>query len=275
MNSRLSRLQHALASLGIFPGGSSDSLIPGSTWEALGSNAPGGLTLGGDPIGSALTVPYGGDVGTPDVYIGAAPSVFTASVAADFLAGDQMNVAFHGPTNNRFSAIQVVLESTDFGTSALQAASFSAGGSGPIGVIGLAGNSGASNFGTATGMKAYVQVRGSGDIAEAIGFSASGVAQIGGGSGAVAAYISFQANDAPLAAINYGFYSLNDAPNWAFYWAGTAPIHVGGFIEGAEAAEPAAPAANSYRLFAVDSGGKTKLMVRFASGASQQIAIEP
>jgi len=48
------------------------------------------------------------------------------------------------------------------------------------------------------------------------------------------------------------------------YWAGT------------EQTAPAAPAANGYRIFAQDNGaGKTQLMVIFATGAAQQIAIEP
>jgi len=53
-------------------------------------------------------------------------------------------------------------------------------------------------------------------------------------------------------------------------------LAVTGVIEGAEQTAPAAPAANGYRIFAEDNGsGKTRLMVRFATGASQQIAIEP
>lgn len=47
-------------------------------------------------------------------------------------------------------------------------------------------------------------------------------------------------------------------------------------IVGTEIEEPEAPAANGFVLFAQDNGaGKTQLMVRFQSGASQQIAIEP
>jgi hypothetical protein len=48
-------------------------------------------------------------------------------------------------------------------------------------------------------------------------------------------------------------------------------------IEGNElASEPAAPAANGFKLFAVDNGsGKTVLKVKFASGAAQVIATEP
>lgn len=49
-----------------------------------------------------------------------------------------------------------------------------------------------------------------------------------------------------------------------------------GAIEGDEMTDPGAGAANTYRLFAEDDGaGKTRLMVRFATGAAQQIAIQP
>jgi hypothetical protein len=49
-----------------------------------------------------------------------------------------------------------------------------------------------------------------------------------------------------------------------------------GYIEGTEMTAPAVPAANGYRIFAEDNGsGKTRLMVQFATGAAQQIAIEP
>jgi hypothetical protein len=49
----------------------------------------------------------------------------------------------------------------------------------------------------------------------------------------------------------------------------------GSFVEGAEMTPPAAPAANGGRLYFDDSGTKTRLMVRFATGAAQVIAIEP
>ncbi len=61
----------------------------------------------------------------------------------------------------------------------------------------------------------------------------------------------------------------------------TAPIEcsnltASGYLEGAEMTAPAVPAANRYRIFAEDNGsGKTRLMVQFATGAAQQIAIEP
>lgn len=50
----------------------------------------------------------------------------------------------------------------------------------------------------------------------------------------------------------------------------------GGYLQGVEIAAPSAPAANGFRIFAEDNGsGKTRLMVQFATGAAQQIAIEP
>lgn len=51
----------------------------------------------------------------------------------------------------------------------------------------------------------------------------------------------------------------------------------GSYIQGLEqSADPAAPAANGWRLFGKDNGsGKTLLCVRFASGAVQTIATEP
>lgn len=49
-----------------------------------------------------------------------------------------------------------------------------------------------------------------------------------------------------------------------------------GYLQGAEMTAPAAPPANGFRIFAEDNGsGKTRLMVQFATGAAQQIAIEP
>lgn len=50
----------------------------------------------------------------------------------------------------------------------------------------------------------------------------------------------------------------------------------GSFVEMDEMTAPAAPASDKARIFIEDNGsGKTRLMVRFPSGASQQIAIEP
>jgi hypothetical protein len=62
---------------------------------------------------------------------------------------------------------------------------------------------------------------------------------------------------------------------------GALTITTGGSLtattyEGAEMAAPSAPAANGYKIFAQDNGGgKTQLMVIFASGAAQQLAIQP
>lgn len=48
-----------------------------------------------------------------------------------------------------------------------------------------------------------------------------------------------------------------------------------GFLDVTEISAPAAPGANIARLYVVDNGGKTELVVRFPTGAVQQIAIEP
>lgn len=53
-------------------------------------------------------------------------------------------------------------------------------------------------------------------------------------------------------------------------------FYQGGFHEMAEQTAPSAPAANNVRIYAEDNGaGKTRLMALFATGAAQQIAIEP
>jgi hypothetical protein len=50
----------------------------------------------------------------------------------------------------------------------------------------------------------------------------------------------------------------------------------GGPLEMVERTAPSAPAANGVRIYAEDDGsGKTRLMALFATGAAQQIAIEP
>ena len=53
-------------------------------------------------------------------------------------------------------------------------------------------------------------------------------------------------------------------------------IFIGSYAQMSEMTAPAAPAANGVRIYAVDNGsGKTQLMALFATGAAQQIAIEP
>jgi hypothetical protein len=48
-----------------------------------------------------------------------------------------------------------------------------------------------------------------------------------------------------------------------------------GALELAEMTAPAAGAANTVRIYAVDNGGRTQLMALFSSGAAQQLAIQP
>lgn len=72
------------------------------------------------------------------------------------------------------------------------------------------------------------------------------------------------------------FIGCQDNNGTRFVVGGSGSVFTASYIEGAEQSAPAAPAANGYRIFAQDNGaGKTQLMVIFASGAAQQIAIEP
>jgi hypothetical protein len=58
--------------------------------------------------------------------------------------------------------------------------------------------------------------------------------------------------------------------------AGVAQVEIGNGVQFTEMTAPSAPAANKVILFAQDNGaGKTQLMALFASGAAQQVAIEP
>jgi predicted ATPase len=53
-------------------------------------------------------------------------------------------------------------------------------------------------------------------------------------------------------------------------------ISSGGALSFIEQTAPSAPAANGVYIYAEDNGaGKTRLMAKFATGAAQQIAIEP
>lgn len=62
----------------------------------------------------------------------------------------------------------------------------------------------------------------------------------------------------------------------AVYNSGNRYLRIGYFVEYTEMSAPAAGAANTARVFAVDSGGgKTVLKVQFATGAAQTIATEP
>jgi hypothetical protein len=72
------------------------------------------------------------------------------------------------------------------------------------------------------------------------------------------------------------FYPVNNTTNLgrdANPWRDLVQI---GYHQMTEMTAPAAPAANGVRIYAEDDGaGKTRLMALFATGAAQQIAIEP
>ncbi|MEK7954265.1 hypothetical protein [Luteolibacter soli] len=76
-----------------------------------------------------------------------------------------------------------------------------------------------------------------------------------------------------------GFYGFDTAllGNASRRWRGYfSTANLSNYIEGTEQAAPPAPPADGFRIYAEDNGaGKTRLMVRFATGAPQQIAIQP
>jgi hypothetical protein len=73
---------------------------------------------------------------------------------------------------------------------------------------------------------------------------------------------------------NLGIGSGKSVPAEALDIAGNQALS--GFVQFTEMTAPAAGASNTARLFVEDNGsGKSRLMVQFASGAAQQIAIEP
>lgn len=74
----------------------------------------------------------------------------------------------------------------------------------------------------------------------------------------------------------------NEKSNLEFQLLGNGPITTpltllgtGGMLAPIAAINPAAPAANNGVLYFDSSGGKVRLMVRFPTGAAQQVAIEP
>lgn len=78
-------------------------------------------------------------------------------------------------------------------------------------------------------------------------------------------------------------YNTTTGDSHYFKVAGTTEVEIdadgldirNGWLELEERNEPAAPTTNHLRLFAQELSGKTRLMVRFPTGFSQQIAIEP
>lgn len=71
--------------------------------------------------------------------------------------------------------------------------------------------------------------------------------------------------------LKYAIYSLSTSPSLL-----TGELVLGNKLTMTEIAAPSAPAANGGVLYLQDNGaGKTQLMVRFATGAAQQVAIEP
>ena len=92
--------------------------------------------------------------------------------------------------------------------------------------------------------------------------------------------IAFGVSNTARWRINTSAHFVAEADNAYDIGAATANrprnIFIAGYNQLSEMTAPAAPAANGVRIYAVDNGsGKTQLMALFATGAAQQIAIEP
>lgn len=109
----------------------------------------------------------------------------------------------------------------------------------------------------------YFQNNSPNALAYAAGLRVGGLF-INTGGGSITTAYGVKIDDMTVGVTNYAIHT------------GTGLNHFGDAIELVEQAAPAAGAANSVRLFAQDNGaGKTQLMARFATGAAQQVAIEP
>lgn len=80
---------------------------------------------------------------------------------------------------------------------------------------------------------------------------------------------------------SYGIYidtsiDIGATSKWAIYSLSTSPSRLSGPLQISEMTAPSAPPANTAVLYVDDNGaGKTRLMVRFPTGAAAQLSIEP
>lgn len=174
------------------------------------------------PVGSEM--PFGGDVAEPDLYMGSDPSEFTEQIATSNLVGDQMIIAFFGTSANRFSNIQAVIETTDFGMVAIQGLAVTRGADvGPTAFQGVAGNSGSNLLPTATSFRALLVSYAGGDVTTGIGFDFNVAGGLASGG-----FINVVVLNIPEAlggsGTNYGVRSqLDGAGNWQISAEGDAP----------------------------------------------------
>jgi hypothetical protein len=118
-----------------------------------------------------------------------------------------------------------------------------------------------------------------------IGFDAQGGSALAVGDGAgVTVFGTLGTNGFVMGSTRYiGFGSTGIVtPDARFHRTGAGIVRysadgtAGATLEFAEQTAPAAPSTNFVRIYAEDNGsGKTRLMALFATGAAQQIAIEP
>lgn len=179
-----------------------------------------------------VTMPFGGDVADPDLYVGSAANLFTPAIAAGNLTGDQTIFAFFGTSANRFSNIQAVIETTDFGEVGIQSLAVTQGESlGPAAFQGVAGNSGTNLLPNSLGFRANLAIYSSGNVTEGIGFQANTLGPQGDATGNFVDFIGFDVPDQPLAPDNkiYSFRSnVDGAGNFQLSIEGDAPNRISG-----------------------------------------------
>ena len=207
------------------------SLVTAATTIGTNIQTDGSLTVSGTTTTSYLHMPYGGDVETPDVYIGSDPSLFTSELADCCTSGDQINLAFYGSSNNRFSNLQGLIETTDYGEVSIQGMSFTKGTGSTVGLLGTAGNSGPNTLDETDAFRGWSRTDSTGGATWSKVFRASDAVYVG--SGRFVNYAGFYADDiSGGTSANYGYYSALTVGSgkYAFYGAGTASSYFGGNV---------------------------------------------
>lgn len=216
--------------------GPSDSSLAGvaSAGGIIVSNAAFGLRFYNDTNG-VMTIPSEGDTEFGDYYFGTPRDQFPADIANVWLDSDQGWIAYHGTSNNRFSALQSVYYTTDFsGSAGIQSLSATEGTGtlGPIGFIGVTMNHGTNDIDHTAAYQGEARVYGSGSFGNAYIYQAQAGNDLG--TGRVWNFAGFYMDDfAKGTTNNYVLLSdLNSGSGKYFvYGRGTAPSHFGGAVD--------------------------------------------
>jgi len=215
------------------------AMTTGSNSTAIGHNAQFSLTTGGSNTAVGVSAQQTLTTGASNVAVGV-NAQFSLSTGSTNVA---VGVSAHGNVTTGGS-------NTGLGDHAQNS---------PNGVVANAHTT--ASFGTSVGRESGLGSATQDDDITTIGYRAlaTGAGATSLGSGAHAAFTQ---------SVALGMSTVSTA---------AAQVHLGSrHMEMVEITAPAAGATNSARIFAEDNGaGKTRLMVRFATGAVQQLAIQP